>query len=341
MSNAQPHTHSASCTCHLSRRALLVGASALCGTAVLPRGARAQGASIIDTHHHFYPPPYQQAWMDWENAHKIPHFPSSQDVWTRDKAVAEMDKNGIRTAMLSLHRRRAFGSTPGRKRQPAWCASAATMAPKWCRTFPDASACSRRCRCSTSIRRSRKSSTPSMRCNADGVGLQSNYGDKWLGHASFKPVWDELNRRKAVVYVHPLVANCCGNLSVGTFPAVLEVPHDTTRTITSLLLSGTFAASARHQVAVLPCGRNHADDGGPHRCVLRQKPEARGVRAGRNSRRAAAAQLRHGQRDIGAHHGGTVEVRARLTDHLRHRLPLFPARSDTSRLPSPGSLPPT
>src|SRR6202022_1870300 len=75
----------------------------------------------------------------------------------------------------------------------------------------------------------------------DGVGLQSNYGDKWLGNAAYKPIWDELNRRKAVVYVHPLVAACCGNLSVGTFPAVIEVPHDTTRTVTSLLLSGTFA----------------------------------------------------------------------------------------------------
>jgi predicted TIM-barrel fold metal-dependent hydrolase len=56
----------------------------------------------------------------------------------------------------------------------------------------------------------------------------------------YKPVFDELNRRKAVVYVHPLVASCCAQLSVGTFPAVIEVPHDTTRTVTSLLLSGGF-----------------------------------------------------------------------------------------------------
>jgi 6-methylsalicylate decarboxylase len=60
---------------------------------------------------------------------------------------------------------------------------------------------------------------------ADGVGLQTNYGDKWLGNGIYKPIFDELNRRKAIVYVHPLVAACCGDLSVGTFPAVIEVPH--------------------------------------------------------------------------------------------------------------------
>src|SRR5262249_59782943 len=50
-----------------------------------------------------------------------------------------------------------------------------------------------------------------------------------------------VNWRKTVGYVHPLVASCCAQLSVGTFPAVIEVPHDTTRTVTSLLLSGGFA----------------------------------------------------------------------------------------------------
>jgi 6-methylsalicylate decarboxylase len=76
---------------------------------------------------------------------------------------------------------------------------------------------------------------------ADGLGLLTNYGDKRLGNGVYVPVWEELNRRKAVVYVHPLVAQCCAQLSVGAFPAVIEVPHDTTRTVTSLLLSGTLA----------------------------------------------------------------------------------------------------
>jgi predicted TIM-barrel fold metal-dependent hydrolase len=76
---------------------------------------------------------------------------------------------------------------------------------------------------------------------ADGFGLQTNYGDKWPGDAAYRPVFEELNRRKALVYFHPLVASCCARLSVGTFPAVIEVPHDTTRAVASLLLSGSLA----------------------------------------------------------------------------------------------------
>ena len=171
---------------------------------------------------------------------------------------------------------------------------------------------------------------------ADGVGLQSNYGDKWLGHASFKPVFEELNRRKAVVYVHPLVAACCGNLSVGTFPAVIEVPHDTTRTVTSLLLSGSLGAPARYQLAVLARRRDHPDDGGPHQFVLRQQPEARRVRAGRHRGGTAQALLRHRQRDLRPDHGGAAEARAGVADHLRHGLSLFPARPDTKSLRQAG-----
>ena len=40
---------------------------------------------------------------------------------------------------------------------------------------------------------------------ADGVTLFSRYGDgnNYLGHDEFKPIWAELSRRKAVVFIHP------------------------------------------------------------------------------------------------------------------------------------------
>lgn len=76
---------------------------------------------------------------------------------------------------------------------------------------------------------------------ADGIGLLTSYGDKWLGHPSFAPVMDELNRRKAVLYTHPTAANCCGNLQPRIPPTVIEFGTDTTRTIADILFSGTAA----------------------------------------------------------------------------------------------------
>ena len=37
----------------------------------------------------------------------------------------------------------------------------------------------------------------------DGVGLFSSVNDQYLGDPLFDPVFDELNRRKAVVFIHP------------------------------------------------------------------------------------------------------------------------------------------
>ena len=91
-----------------SRRRFMAAAGAFGAMAMLPESvALAEMTSnLIDTHHHFYPPDYQKAWLDWEDARKIPHFPT-QVAWTRAKTVEEMDRNGIKSAILSI------ASTPG------------------------------------------------------------------------------------------------------------------------------------------------------------------------------------------------------------------------------------
>ncbi len=197
-------------------------------------------AKLIDTHHHFYPPQYQKAWADWEDQRKIPHL-GVQLAWTREQDLIEMDKNGITTSVLSL------ASTPG-----VWFDGGADKAHDMtmqCCDFAAEMVRDQPGRYALFAPLSMLDTDATLKeieyvfdtLKADGINLQSSYGDKWLGDATYKPVLEELNRRKAVIFVHPLVANCCARLSVGTFPAVIEVPHDTTRTVVSLLLSGTFA----------------------------------------------------------------------------------------------------
>jgi predicted TIM-barrel fold metal-dependent hydrolase len=76
---------------------------------------------------------------------------------------------------------------------------------------------------------------------ADGIGFLTSYRDKWLGDPAFAPVMDELDRRNALAYVHPTAPDCCRNLLPGIPDWVIEFPADTTRTIASLLFSGTIA----------------------------------------------------------------------------------------------------
>jgi predicted TIM-barrel fold metal-dependent hydrolase len=233
--------------CAPSRRGFLaglgaVGLGATGLAAALPApAARAQGSkTLIDTHHHFYPPSYMKQQGVWEGANHIPPYPSETN-WTPANDAEELEKNGIRTAILSL------ASTPG-----LWLDTGAENAAKIVRVCQDYAADMRRDypgRYALFSPLSMMDTDVTLKeieyvfdtLKADGINLQSNYGDKWLGDKAYQPILAELNRRKAVVYVHPLVAACCGRLSVGTFPALIEVPHDTTRTVTSLLLSGSFA----------------------------------------------------------------------------------------------------
>jgi 6-methylsalicylate decarboxylase len=73
---------------------------------------------------------------------------------------------------------------------------------------------------------------------APGVGLFTSYGGLWLGDKRFDPVFEELNRRKAIVYVHPNTASCCGRLIPEVEDRLIEFGTDTTRAIASFVYRG-------------------------------------------------------------------------------------------------------
>ena len=73
---------------------------------------------------------------------------------------------------------------------------------------------------------------------ADGVCFMTSYLGKYLGDPAFTPVMEELDRRYAVAYVHPTRTKIT-NLVPDLIDAILEYGTETSRTIASLMFSGT------------------------------------------------------------------------------------------------------
>lgn len=77
---------------------------------------------------------------------------------------------------------------------------------------------------------------------ADGVILFTRYGsdNHYLGHPDFRPVWAELNRRKAVVFVHPTHAVDTSWVNPKSPQPMYDYPHETTRTAMDLIMSNNL-----------------------------------------------------------------------------------------------------
>ena len=69
----------------------------------------------------------------------------------------------------------------------------------------------------------------------------TSYSDQWLGDPLYAPIFDELNRRKTVLYTHPVVAEMTRNVIADVPDTLIEIGTDTTRAIAGVLFSGTAA----------------------------------------------------------------------------------------------------
>jgi 6-methylsalicylate decarboxylase len=73
---------------------------------------------------------------------------------------------------------------------------------------------------------------------ADGIGLMTNIGDKWLGDEHYAPIFEEMNRRGSIIYTHPVAPNCCRDLMPEINDTLIEYNTDTTRAMAKVLFSG-------------------------------------------------------------------------------------------------------
>ena len=220
--------------CVCGRRYLMLGGLAATFASTVPTVATAaEKPHRIDVHHHVVPPP----WVEAVRKAKLDNLPMTS--WTPEKSLEDMDKAGTATAILSPMPPQ-LGFLP-----PAGAAQVARESNEWARKL----AGDHPGRFGVFAMLPMPNIDESLKeiayafdtLKVDGVGVMTNYGDKWLGYTEFAPVFEELNRRKAVVYTHPMSPSCCVNLVRGVSDGAVDWGADTTRTLTNLIFSGASA----------------------------------------------------------------------------------------------------
>ncbi|MYW44170.1 amidohydrolase family protein [Streptomyces sp. SID161] len=73
---------------------------------------------------------------------------------------------------------------------------------------------------------------------ADGIILLTHYAGRHLGDPCYEPLMAELDRRAAVVFLHPTSPPCADATSLGRPRPMLEFPFETTRAVSNLILNG-------------------------------------------------------------------------------------------------------
>jgi predicted TIM-barrel fold metal-dependent hydrolase len=208
-------------------------AGALMSDGRMAAQAPARNANRIDVHHHVAPP----RWVA-ELASKNLATPDITG-WSVARTLDDMEKAGVATSVLSV-------TTPAVSFAPPEVAiRIARESNEWVaglrRDYPGRFGFFAMLPLQDIDGGLREMEYALDTLGADGIGLMTSYGDKWLGHASFAPIMNELNRRKAVLYTHPTLANCCKNLLPDVSPTVVEYGTDTSRTIVDIVFSGTAA----------------------------------------------------------------------------------------------------
>jgi predicted TIM-barrel fold metal-dependent hydrolase len=191
----------------------------------------------IDTHHHMLPDFFFEATNEKEN----PVGGLKPQNWTPESSLAFMDEAGIDVAILSI-------STPGiqlpdRLADKELARKCNELAASLISKYP------RRIGAFASVPMPGTDDAIDEIAYAldvlklDGVVLFTNSAGIYLGDKSMRPLFDELQRRKTVVYIHPNASPDPVAHKLGLTDNLIDFPGDTTRAIAQLHYGGAFAAT--------------------------------------------------------------------------------------------------
>jgi predicted TIM-barrel fold metal-dependent hydrolase len=218
-----------------SRRDFLAGVLGAVALGSLPAGAQTSaGAKTkpnkIDVHHHYLPPQHVQKILAQRQGGAPPK-------WTPELSLEQLEMNGVATAMMSIVQ-------PG-----IWTGNAEDSRSlcRYCNDYGAQLVKDHPGRFGLFGPLPLPDTEGSLReieylfdtLKADGVGLLTQYDGKYPGDPAFAPVFEELNRRQAIVYFHPTNPDCCAALVKGVTVGTIEFATDTSRAIASLMFSGT------------------------------------------------------------------------------------------------------
>lgn len=206
----------------------------------------------IDVHSHYLPPFYQEACR--ENGHAnpdgMPYLPS----WSPEEHLTLMDRHSISKSILSVSSPGCHlvpgNDVLGRKLARDCNSYAADLKKRHPDRFgffaslpvPDVQGCL------DEIARAAEE-------DCDGFVFMTNSHGHYLGDQTLDPVFDELNRRKALIFIHPSTPQCpcspeamaSGQATVKAAPfagrwpnPMLEFFFDTARVVSNLFMSGTI-----------------------------------------------------------------------------------------------------
>ena len=189
----------------------------------------------IDTHNHMLPNFFYEATNDKEN----PVGGSKPQEWTIEKSLAFMDEMGIDIAVTSI-------STPGiqlqdRKTSRELARKCNDFAASLMKEHP------KRFGALASVPMPNLDDAIAEITYAldvlklDGVVLFTNSQGIYLGDERMKPLFQELQRRKATVFIHPNASPDPIAHTLGITDNLIDFPGDTTRAIAQMHYGGTFA----------------------------------------------------------------------------------------------------